>query len=281
MPSRSVQHSDADRRSTLPDRPVPHRESGPEAAWLATARRQALIDRGSTGDDGCPCAERADSSGCNSSRRRSIHCHLRTPPSARRMPPSCRPPRPDHPGDGGQRCPLAAFDSDTRGEQRAAVVADAERRPGGRSELTRLRAPGPQVTQSPYASAHRAPSPLAAAGSGDRRKRSWRAGSWGQPPLQHERPRPARVGWQHRSRPPGWATIQPSARAFLGRNGAASPVVLGSRNWPPEAGNGEVATGREPSRVPAGVPSTPMRPSRWRRRSTRAGRRRSSARPWL
>jgi hypothetical protein len=62
---------------------------------------------------------------------------------------------------------------------------------------------------------------------------------------------------------------------FLGQNGAASPPVLGPRNWPPEAGK-EVATGRAPSRAP----TTPMRASRCRRISTRAGRRRSSARPW-
>jgi hypothetical protein len=67
---------------------------------------------------------------------------------------------------------------------------------------------------------------------------------------------------------------------FLGQNGAASPPAVAPRNWPPEAGNGEVATGRAPSRAPAGVPTTPTPPSRRRRISTRPGRRRSSARPW-
>jgi hypothetical protein len=87
--------------------------------------------------------------------------------------------------------------------------------------------------------------------------------------------------WPPGSTTPTWSTFTLDIQAgFLRQNGAASPPVFGPRNWPPEAGNGEVATGRAPSRAPAGVPTTPMRPSRCRRTSTRAGRRRSSARPW-
>jgi hypothetical protein len=114
---------------------------------------------------------------------------------------------------------------------------------------------------------------------------SWRDGSRGQTParLRHwlSRPLPAGVALPARIDHPNLSTSTLDTKpGSLGQNGGASPPVLGPRNCPPEAGDGEVAPGRVPLRPLAGVPTTPRRPSRRRRTSTRAGRRRSSARPW-
>jgi hypothetical protein len=120
-------------------------------------------------------------------------------------------------------------------------------------------------------------------------ERSWRAGSRGQPPLQHERPRPARAGWQptlafaptsSRSRawPPGSTTPTWSTSTLDIKPGSSARMVdLGIGRRKPVTGRSRPAAHRH---APAGVPTTPMRRSRCRRTSIRAGRRRSSARPW-